>query len=529
MAAPSYSTDLATRVVSEAESNSGWAELSGHTSGGAATSESDYYLQGAGCVSQSMGQGTGVTAGLQYDSGANISWTSGYCFFAWQIFTAPNAIDTFANGGMRFGVGSTSGNMNYWRTMGSDFGKYPYGGWQNSAVDPTFTPDYTDGSPVAGNYRLIGSWPNRVAAVTKGNPHGVDVVRYGRGLLEITLGDLANGYGTFVGVATYNDGTSNRFGLFQKEGTGYLWKGLLSFGTAATACDFRDQNKNITVDDTPRTYAGFNKIEIRNASSRVDWTGISIVALNASQLSPGSLEVVDNADVNIDGCTFVDMTTFSFLSGSSVVGTTFRRCGLVTPNGAEFTDNVLASPDGTIAVTTTASNLANMQRCSFVSAGTGHGLEITGSAGEYSLIGHKFSGYAASNGSTGNEAVYVNIASGTVTLNVTSGGSTPSIRTAGATVVVVAAVAVTLTGLRDNTEVRVYSAGTTTELAGTESATSGTTDDRSFTFSLAAGTDVDIQVFAVAYEPVRLEGFTVPTSDSSVPIEQRFDRNYVNP
>jgi hypothetical protein len=49
---------------------------------------------------------------------------------------------------------------------------------------------------------------------------------------------------------------------------------------------------------------------------------------------------------------------------------------------------------------------------------------------------NNLSGYAASDGSTGNEAIYVNVASGTLTINVTAGYNTPSIRTAGATVTV---------------------------------------------------------------------------------------------
>jgi hypothetical protein len=39
-----------------------------------------------------------------------------------------------------------------------------------------------------------------------------------------------------------------------------------------------------------------------------------------------------------------------------------------------------------------------------------------------------------------------------------------------------------VTGLKDGTEVRVYSTGTTTELAGIETVTSGTVNNRFFTF-----------------------------------------------
>ena len=90
-------------------------------------------------------------------------------------------------------------------------------------------------------------------------------------------------------------------------------------------------------------------------------------------------------------------------------------------------------------------------------------------------------------------------------------------------------VTVTLTGMRDSTEVRVYTAGTRTELAGIEDATAGSPDARTFAFSLAAALSIDINIFNVDYEPVYLRAFTMPASAASIPIAQRFDRNYTNP
>lgn len=520
MAAASYTSDLVDLHTIETTPTSG--EFTGYTTGGTPAVDTDYPIQGSQHLSAAMTK-TGLGS-IGVDNGANISWTSGHVFLVWGVFLPAGAVNTDAAGGLRVLVGSALTAFDVFYVGGRDFGRYPLGGWMNFAVDPEVTPNATTGTPTG--YRWVGFGVDCTSAISKGNPMGLDAVRYGRAELRINGGDLANGYATFTGAATVNDSSSNRWGLLQEEAGSYRWKGLLTLGFSS-AVDFRDSNRNIVVDNTRKVTSSFNRIEVRQATSRVDWTNVSFQALGT--VSKGELEVIDDADVNLLGCSFADMATFVFLGGSSVEETTFRRCGLVTPNGASFVGNIVTGSTASIAVTTAASGLANMQGCEFISGGTGHGLEITGSAGEYSLIGHKFTGYAGSDGSTGNEAVYVNISTGSVTLNVTSGGSTPSIRTAGATVTVVAAVAVTLTGLRDNTEVRVYAAGTTTELAGTEAATAGTTDDRSFTFSLANGTEVDIQIFAVAYEPVRLEGFTVPTADSSVPIEQRFDRNYANP
>lgn len=79
----------------------------------------------------------------------------------------------------------------------------------------------------------------------------------------------------------------------------------------------------------------------------------------------------------------------------------------------------------------------------------------------------------------------------------------------------------TLTGLKANSEVRVYTAGTTTEIAGVEN--SGTT----FSTTVSVGS-VDIVVHSLGYEYQRIEGADT-SSNLTLPIQQRVDRNYRNP
>jgi hypothetical protein len=73
----------------------------------------------------------------------------------------------------------------------------------------------------------------------------------------------------------------------------------------------------------------------------------------------------------------------------------------------------------------------------FTRNGGTYAMTITGAAADISLSGNKLYGYAATNGSTGTEAIYVNIATGTMTISIVGGGTVPSIRTAGATVNIV--------------------------------------------------------------------------------------------
>jgi hypothetical protein len=79
----------------------------------------------------------------------------------------------------------------------------------------------------------------------------------------------------------------------------------------------------------------------------------------------------------------------------------------------------------------------------------------------------------------------------------------------------------TLTGLQANSEVRVYAAGTTTEIAGVEN--SGTT----FTDATIAVNSVDIIIHNVSYEYQKIEAADT-SGNLTLPIQQRFDRNYRN-
>jgi len=144
------------------------------------------------------------------------------------------------------------------------------------------------------------------------------------------------------------------------------------------------------------------------------------------------------------------------------------------------------------------------------------------SSGSYTASRLNFFGF----GSTGTPKWHgENSSASTVTINAsesnidedeiddTGGGSTTVNSTAD----------VTLTGLIANTEVRVYEAGTTTEVDGVEN--SGT----SFTFTADTNSYVDIIIHHIEYVPIRIENYLMPTVNTSIPIQQQFDRNYSNP
>lgn len=523
MAAASYTTDLTLIHACDAASAS-WTEPTGFIDGAITLPETDYFIHNTGCLSKTMGAGTAAVSGAIYNAGAGLTIPSGSVVMMWLYFGAPNALNTQAAGGLRVFVGSATTAFKQWYVKGAN--TYTYGGWFCVPVDPNTTQDATTGTPTATlQYFGAAATLNATSAVSKGNPFGVDVLRYGRGEMRLNGGDLANGYATFAGYAAQNDSQANRWGLFQAIDGGYLWQGLMVLGFTS-AVDFRDSNAAIQIANTQKVGAAFNRIEVRQATSRVDWTGVSISALGT--VAKGQFEMVNNATVNLTTCTFTDMDTFVFQSGATLVSTTFRRCGRVTLGGATVTGCSFERSTATTSLLVGGS-VSTVSNCSFVSDGSNHAIEIT-AAGSYTFNGLTFSGYAAgSTGSpvtptsTGNEAVYVNVATGTVTI---SSDTALSVRSAGATVNVVAGQkTLTVTGISSGSDVVILTAGTDTVLTSNDGATNPVTSFQ-YAYTYAANTFVDIAVYKAGYVPYIVRNYLLENGNASLPVAQVIDRNY---
>ena len=608
MAIATYSTDLTDMDL--AASATGWAEAtaSGWTSVFAITGgETDDYIQDTTCNSTTVKTGVGA---LLYNNGAGITLGQDDAVLVWAKWDVYPSLDTEVNGGIRTVMGSALNAFYGFKHLGSD--SYIYDGWINLATgdpaDTDITADYTVGSPTTT--KQYHGWAfNAISVPSKGNPYKVDAIRYGRCEIACINGDVT-AYGTFPDMAQendYNDGTNgyNRWGLFREvTANNYLWKGLMSLGNA-TVVDFRDSNATISVDNTKHVTPAFNRIEINNAGSRVDWTGVTIAALGS--VSRGDLEVIDDADVNFEACSFSDMGTFGFLGSSTINGTTFRRCNLITTGGGLFDACSFDSSNDTAkaVIVSSPANAAKITGSEFVSTGSGNGLEMGGTAANITLNDLDFTGYSTT--IDADKAIFVNIATGSMTINISGGSGVTAdshVRTAGCIVTVSADVSITFDKMRDDTEVRIYenttvtntdisftspstisSAGsefgvfsvgdeitisdsdnndssykiltqsastlTTTaanittesaganisikktnqvEIDGIEDATAGTADNRSFTWASPAATVVDYVIHhwsgaAPFYQTIRVNGYVVPSANTTININQLVNRN----
>jgi hypothetical protein len=222
-------------------------------------------------------------------------------------------------------------------------------------------------------------------------------------------------------------------------------------------------------------------------------------------------------NLDFSGSTVV-IATVTLRSSVSLNSVTFIDCPSFTQNNAvldecDFSNTKIMSD-----------NPADISDCSFVSPGTGYAIEIT-TPGTYSFVGNTFSGYAGTDGTTGNEAVYNN-SGGAVTLNISGGGGTPSIRTgAGASTTVNNNAVLTISGLVTGSDVVVYAAGTTTVLDDSQE-NSGTTFQYQYPVA-DAGDSVDVGVFLAGYIPFYIRAYTLAAVNASLPAAQVADRAYL--
>lgn len=433
MAAPVYATDLTD--ITTAETITGWAALGGGQSG--LNDETDYFIQGTQCVSKNGF--TASTRGQIFNAGAT-TIASGDAVFAWIKQNNRNLMDTVANGGTQFLIGSGTAAYDQFYVDGNDSEGSALAGWRTYAVDPTATPSATTGSPSGTSY-FGAQWAILGSGSLKGAPNGIDVIRHGREL-QCTDGDLANGYATFDGAAVFDSATTRAWGLLTPIAGGYQFHGCFAMGTASTAVDFRDENRSIVILDDEFVPSGFNEFEIRNASSNVEWTNISITALGT--VSRGIL-TLDVGTFSGNNCQFTDIDTTIFASTGSCLNATWRRCNAVTAAGADLSGSSIV--DSTVAANTSSliwnvnqdpdGELDNMSFDDTNSTNAIHAIEFgTNVPSTMTLRGCDFTGFNAANNQNDSTFHFKDTA-GTITLNLVGCSGNFGYRTDGATINIV--------------------------------------------------------------------------------------------
>jgi len=413
-----YATDL-TDLYTDNEGT--WTLISSGGGGQNATTdpETDDYIQGNNCISRNPWSSS--IRGIVNTIGATTVAT-GDAVYIWTKADVAQALAAKASGGIQCLIGNSTTALECYYVSGSDD---PFGGWKCYAIDPDLTGDTQIGSP-DGTTSVFGvRWNVPSSGPSKGFPFKIDAIRHGR-FLSVT-GNTPDG--TFQGAADFQGNLTRQWGQFQEVNGTFLMQGGFQIGTTATACTFSDSNRTIFIANTEYVQSGFNRLEFRNASTSATLENITMAALGTT--SRGDVEVFNNATVALTGCTFTDMGTFDFDSNTDATDCTFRRTDTITVNGGLLTGCLISNNRATSAVV--VSDLAELDDCSFVSDGTGHAVNLgTIAATDTMNWNNNDSGYAATDGSTGNETILVSVASGqTLTINVGSGYSTPTVYNTG--------------------------------------------------------------------------------------------------
>lgn len=401
--------------------------------------------------------GVSSTTGLnhtEFNRASALNVTTGDLVFGTYLNLAPrDYVDTgtAAQGGVYIILGSTSANWRAW-VVGGQFSKTERADARNNfLIEPSFTTTQYASAGTADytslDYMAFGS----------SGFYGAPAILWNE-LWELRTAILAGGTTTnpfnFDSlINTVNNGCGN-IPLIQQTGAlGQIWIPLQFGGNEniGIACNLNTFQWPRQADEVD--YVDFH---VANNSLGVEFYGTGssdkLHFTNCLFTSPSSYYWRFNAshsasaDIDFSGTTVVNANV-TLRSTVTLDNVAFIDCGTCTQNSATLTNCSFSNTQVTSSAPGAADNISDS---SFTSSGTGHAIEIGGTAADMTLTNVDFTGYAGTNGSTGNEAIYVNIASGTMTISI-SGGTTPSIRTAGATVTVQNAVTVRVTAKDANT------------------------------------------------------------------------------
>lgn len=491
--------------------------ITGIGGGQGASVEPDFFIQGTESWSRRI-SGTGAVGG--FGVVGTVSLGTAEHAYVWALNITPGLSQSITTGGQFVAIGASGNAYDQYYVNGSEG---TVGGWICYPVDPTLTADATVGNR-AGSNNFMGGGLTTTSNTNRPNL-GVDAIRYGTGI-DSSGGGTPDPNLDFDSVATQNDLTANQWGILAAQSGGFSLQGELRIGIddASSPSTWSDTDAVLTKPNNnpagvnQKTATNFSGITLRGGGTTATFTGCLFISLDATDRGFLDCDTATNAvsSGTFTGCTFID---WGAIGGRSTVlfdETQFKNCAGMILNQSQVTDSSFQACDPVDVGT----NIDLISGTSFISGGTGHAITTSVDTGSLSFVGNTFSGYGAN--TTADSAINFTATTGTVDLNISGGGNTPTFTSAGVTVNINISSTLTFTGLEDNTEVRVYDAGTTTEVAGVENSLGGT-----FAASISVAS-VDVNIHNLNYQFIRFTGLNT-SSDLTVPVQQVFDRQYENP
>jgi hypothetical protein len=523
---------------------------------------------GFGVQSTDVAEGTNAVAAalniasgpVYFTSGTSVNLSNTLVY----VYASNNAIQpewnvTIPPLGLLIGDGT---NRIAFRMSGSDKRSFSHSdgptSWQSLVVDgSTITQLNTDGlvyvqngSLGALNSSAITQFGAQFQTLSKAIGGGynvtVDIIRYGNDGIYVIGGSVSDP-GTCLNIATSDRSRSanTAHGLFREYApTAFGVQGPLTFGESGNSY-FSDRGVVIVYEDR---YVADGKYYFDVAGTNAQNNQFRLRDSTITTAGP-SLTVRIKNDVN-----YCEFNNVSFVSLGSTISfpydtnpgagrthitnnCTFTECSTVDPGSIVFQNNTISGSISSISVLINSINGPNnWSDLSFNSSGSGHAIGIA-SAGTFEFINFNYNGYATSNGSTGNEAIF-NYSGGEVTINVTGGQTPPSVYNFGSsTTNIISTANVNIlglpntVGLANSTEIRVYDRSqinpnigfTTTEFVGvgTENHTSEV-----YSFTVGLGATFDLRILNLDYIPFFLSNQSADNNPTNIPVSLVKDRVY---
>ena len=520
----------------------------------------DVLIQGINCSTQRItGYSSGPWAAYMGYITAPINFADSTMHFKqWLRCTSWPSMDTKSGGGLRMfassdtainiigatakdtGAGPDKSKLYY--IDGSETGKS--NGWVNYTCSPRGFDSTQIGTYDSSNLRIFGFGARSVGIISNKtvNMHA-DALRYGSKI--IATGGTQNDPVSITDLYLTDSTLTNAWGCVTRGPVGYRFSTKVQMGKTdqTVATYYVDLNRSFAFSDYP-VDNNFYELSINQNSSyptsvtfgnEMDTSSGEIVRRGcsfASEAYPDStsfkawcLNVNGDATAEFLDCRFTEMDHATLNANTELSYCSFMNCGTVNANDAtikytKFGDLCHETPifaDAALKIDATG-ELPKVTTCSFL--GNYAAIKIT-TPGIYTLD----SGYFA-----GNTYDIMNASGGDVTVNAIN-DSNPStyINTSGGSTTIRHLHTLTLEDIETDSTgalIAIYAHDTTTELAVAFDVTTGT---YSYTYDYAPNTYIDIVVISLGYIIERIEGFLLPNTNASIPIEQIPDRQYNNP
>lgn len=462
--------------IQQCEDDTGWGELGG----GTFEFNPDQYLQGAASMGSQYAAKSGYTY-YTHGSAFNFSTThAGQRLYMWVSIASTSSVNTAANNGLAIALGAATNALRNWTIAGSDNDNGWAQGWKLFVIDPTTAGSTDDGTYDQTAVDTFALWIDAIVSV-RAQTIFIDEFAIADGMI------CHSGSGTFDDLVTYCWGTpaSRLIGVITENGRFNYLVDKLTVGdstnaTADTTLTVTDKVIGYNVSEYYTTSwvpaAGSTSLyNIVNLEKHASYA-TTLNSINSSWYGNEnawlSFTKDSGASFNFNGGNLEKIKALTFDSDDAVQGININDCEAITVNGATFSGNTISASAPLVATTAvtsctfkdattncvTAANLNKVDGCTFVSDGTGHAVEVTGTLNTQTMTwncllddgaGAEWTGTTGSpitTGSTGNEAILVNVNSGQVlTISVGTGATIPTVKNDGTGTVNVVAGQRTLT------------------------------------------------------------------------------------